>query len=110
MARSSVPAERRVACFPSTPSGDEAWSRKELNSDAQGKPLDADPGEGGGGPEEDLLEVFDISNDHDTGAIGGGDHGDDNEDVGRGVGPEAGDGSEVSGGGPGVPAAVDLTC
>ena len=55
--------------------------------------------------------MFDISDEDDTGAIGAGDDDDDEEDVGRGVGPEAGDGSdEVAGGGPGVPAAVDLTC
>ena len=66
---------------------------------------------GEGGPEKGLLEVFDISDENDTGAIGAGDDDDDEEDVGRGVGPEAGDGSDkVAGGGPGVPAAVDLTC
>ena len=103
--------EKAGLLLPLDGSGDEAWARKELNSDAQGKPLDADAGEEGGGPEEDLLEVFDISDDDDTGAIGAGDDDDDEEDVGRGVGPEAGDGSnEVAGGGPGVPAAVDLTC
>ena len=56
--------------------------------------------------------MFDISDDDDTGTIGAGDDDDDDEeDVRRGVGPEAGDGSdEVAGAGPGVPAAVDLTC
>ena len=73
--------------------------------------LDADAGEEEGGHEEDLLEVFDISDEDGTGVIGAGDDDDDEEDVGRGVGPKAGDGSdEVAGGGPGVPAAVDLTC
>ena len=37
-------------------SGNEAWARNELNSDAQGKPLDADSGEEEDGPEDDFLE------------------------------------------------------
>ena len=103
--------EKAGLLVPSDSSGDKAWVRKNLNSDAQGNHLNADAGEERGGPEEGLLEVFDITVDDDTGAIGAADDGDDEEDVGRGVGPEAGDGSdEVAGGGPGVPAAVNLTC
>lgn len=79
------------------------------DSEAQGKHLGVDAVEERGGPETNLLEVFDVSDDLDMGAIGGGD--DDDEDVGWGVGPEAGDGSnEVAGGEPGVPLAVNLIC
>lgn len=64
--------------------------------------------------EEDLLEVFDISDNDDTGVINEGDDDDDVEEVGRGVEPGAGDGSNAvaggrAGGGAGEPPAVDFT-
>ena len=46
------------------------WAKKELNSDAQEKSLDADSGEEEDAPEDDFLGVLDISDDHSTGADG----------------------------------------
>ena len=98
-------------------SGDDAWAKKELHPDAQGNPLDADTGEEEAEPEageEDLLEVFDISDDDDTGVVNEGDDDDDVEEIE----PGAGDGSNDvaggaagggTGGGAGEPPAVDLT-
>lgn len=78
-------------------SGDAAWAKKELNSDAQGRPLDADVAVAPGGAEEvdpgsisSIFEVLEIEDDDDT--AGGGDD-DDDSDV-----------EEVAWGGLGLPA------
>lgn len=47
--------------------------------------MDANAGEEGGGPADDLMEAFGNSDDDDKGDIGGGDDHDD-ADVGWGVG------------------------
>ena len=60
----------------------------------EGNPLDAEATGKGGTLPEDVVEVFAVIIEDDTGAIGAGDVNDHDEDVGRGVGPEAGDGSD----------------
>ena len=49
--------EKAGLLLPLDGSGEEAWAKKELNSDAQEKPLDADSGEEQDAPEDDFLEV-----------------------------------------------------
>ena len=63
------------------------------------KPWDVDSGEEEDGPEEDFLEVLDISDDDDTGAVGEGYDDADVEEIGRGVGHGAGCGSNEEAGG-----------
>ena len=77
---------------------------KKLNSDAQGKTLDAS-GDEEDGSQDDFLEVFDtISDDDDTGAVGAGHDDADVEEQEWGVGPGAGGVSnEEAGGGAGEP-------
>lgn len=77
-----------------------AWAKKEQHSDAQVHPLDADTGEEEAGHEayeEDLVEIFDVSSDDDTGVVIEGDDDDDVQEVGRSVEPEAGDESNEGG-------------
>ena len=53
-------------------SGDDAWAKKELHSDTQGNRLDAETCEQEAEPEageEDLLEVFHISDDDGMGMV-----------------------------------------
>ena len=74
--------------LPLDDSGDNAWAKKELNSDAEGNPLDADAGEEEAEPAagvEDLLEMSDISNDNGTGVVNEGGDDDNVEKAGRGV-------------------------
>ena len=61
--------EKAGLILPLDGSGNEAWARKELNSDAQGKPLHADYGEEKDGPEAEFVEVVDISDDVNTGMV-----------------------------------------
>ena len=102
--------EKAGLLLPLDGSGDEAWARKELISDAHGKPLGTDSGEEEDGPEDDFQVIGISDDDDDTGAFGQATTTPMLKEMGWGVEPGAVNGSnEEAGGGAGEPPAVDLT-